>query len=152
MARRLIEAGAEGLVLFNRYLEPDIDLDALGTASQLVLSSRDELRLRLRWIGILRGQVSVSLAATGGVHLAEDVLKVLLAGADVAMLASALIRHGPAHLMTLVDGIRHWLEQKGYRSIDQIKGLVSQPRRADRSAFERANYTRMVTSLTRDWG
>jgi dihydroorotate dehydrogenase (fumarate) len=92
------------------------------------------------------------LAATGGVHLAEDVLKALLAGADVAMLASALIRHGPAHLMTLADGIRHWLELKGYRSIDQIKGLVSQPRRADQSAFERANYTRMITSLMRDSG
>ena len=150
MARRLIEAGAEGLVLFNRYLEPDIDLDALGIAPQLDLSSRGELRLRLRWIGILRRQVSVSLAATGGVHLAEDVLKVLLAGADVAMLASSLIRHGPAHLTTLVDRIRHWLEQKGYRSIDQIKGLVSQPRRTDQSAFERANYTKMITSLTRD--
>ena len=150
MARRLIEAGAEGLVLFNRYLEPDIDLDALGIAPQLDLSSRGELCLRLRWIGILRRQVSVSLAATGGVHLAEDVLKVLLAGADVAMLASSLIRHGPAHLTTLVDRIRHWLEQKGYRSIDQIKGLVSQPRRTDQSAFECANYTKMITSLTRD--
>ncbi|MGD9645167.1 MAG: dihydroorotate dehydrogenase-like protein [Pirellulales bacterium] len=150
MARRLIEAGADGLVIFNRYLQPDINLDTLEIAPQLVLSSRDELRLALRWIGILSGQVSVSLAGTGGVHLAEDVLKVLLAGADVAMLASALIQHGPAHLTTLVEGTERWLDQKGYQSIAQIKGLVSHPRCADQSAYERANYTRMITSLTRE--
>ena len=104
MAWRLIGAGADGLVLFNRFLQPDIDLETLAVAPNLVLSTSDELRLPLRWIAILRGFTDLSLAATTGVHTAEDVLKLLLAGADVTMIASALFKHGPEHLGTLLEG------------------------------------------------
>lgn len=148
MARRLVEAGADGLVLFNRFLQPDIDLETLAVAPRLVPSSRDELRLPLRWIAILRDQLSASLAGTSGVHFAEDVLKLLLAGADVVMLASVLIHRGPGILTTLLAEVAHWLEGRGYQSVAQIKGLASQRRCSCSTAYERANYAKALASFT----
>jgi dihydroorotate dehydrogenase (fumarate) len=147
MARRLLTAGANGLVLFNRYLQPDIDLDTLEVTPSLLLSSRDELRLPLRWIAILRGQTEASLAATSGIHFAEDVIKLLLAGADVGMMASALIRNGPDHLTAMLAEIEQWLAHKHFGSVAEVKGLLSQQRAAAPSAFERVNYLRTVMSL-----
>ncbi|HEX7376961.1 MAG TPA: dihydroorotate dehydrogenase-like protein [Pirellulales bacterium] len=152
MAGRLVAAGANGLVLFNRFLQPDIDLDTLEVTPNLVLSSRDELRLPLRWIAILRGQLEASLAATSGVHFAEDALKLLLAGADVTMLASAIIRNGPDHLALILAELHYWLEQRNFASVDRIKGLLSQARSRDASAFERVHYMRAVMSLTNGMG
>ena len=111
------------------------------------LSRSDELRLSLRWIAILRGQVQASLAATSGVHTAEDVLKVLLTGADVAMLASALLMHGPGHVSVLERGVLDWLAERGYESVAQIKGSVSQKAAENPEAFERANYARTLRSF-----
>jgi dihydroorotate dehydrogenase (fumarate) len=150
VAQRLVEAGANGLTLFNRYLQPDIDLDRLEVGPNLVLSSRDELRVPLRWIAILRGQLDVSLAATSGIHFAEDLIKLVLAGADVGMLASALIRNGPDHLKTLLAEFEWWMNQKHYMSVEQIKGSLSQKRYTTPSMYERANYIRTVTSMTSD--
>jgi dihydroorotate dehydrogenase (fumarate) len=150
LAQRLTAAGANGLVLFNRYLQPDIDLDTLEVTPSLLLSSRDELRLPLRWIAILRGQTPASLAATSGIHFAEDMIKLLLAGADVGMLASALIRNGPDHIGTILSELKQWLEHKHFGSVEEMKGLLSRGRGQDPSAFERVNYMRTVMSLTSD--
>lgn len=147
MARRLVAAGADGLVLFNRFLQPDIDPETRDVTPNLVLSTSDELRLPLRWIAILRGQLRASLAATTGVHTAEDVLKMLLAGADVTMLASALYKHGPDHLRALLDGVRSWLEEKEYRSVAQMKGSASQVNSPNPAAFERSNYIKTLTTF-----
>jgi dihydroorotate dehydrogenase (fumarate) len=149
MAQRLADAGANGLVLFNRFLQPDVNLDALDLKATLDLSHHNELQLRLRWISLLRGQLSVSLAATGGAHFADDVLKLLFAGADVVMLASALIRHGPNYLESLLKDISDWMEVKGFSSVEGMKGLMSR-RYADRlNADERRNYIATVTSQAR---
>ncbi|HWA97638.1 MAG TPA: dihydroorotate dehydrogenase-like protein, partial [Pirellulales bacterium] len=147
VARRLIDAGANGLVLFNRFLQPDIDVDTLSVMPHLTLSTRDELRLPLRWVAILRGQLTASLAATGGIHHAEDVIKALLAGADVAMVASTLYRYGIDHLKMIIDELRFWLEASEYVSLNQLRGNLSQARCADPGAFERANYTKAVSSF-----
>jgi len=149
MARRIVEAGANGLVLFNRFIQPDINVETLQTTSHLELSIRTELRLPLRWIAILRDQVNVSLAATTGVHFTEDVIKLLLAGADVAMLASALLRFGPGRLATILQELSHWLESRGFQSIDAVRGMLSQRHVPDSSVFERANYTQAITSFSR---
>jgi dihydroorotate dehydrogenase (fumarate) len=151
MARRLVEAGADGLVLFNRFYQPDIDLETLEIVPNLVLSSPAEMRLVLRWMAILSGRLDCSLAATTGVHGAEDVTKLVLAGADVAMMASALLRHGPERLTSTVEGLRGWLEERGYQSLEQAKGSLSQAAVADPSAFERANYMRTLVSYSADW-
>ncbi len=148
MAARLAAAGAAGLVLFNRFLQPDILLDELEVAPRLLLSTSDELRLALRWIAILRGRVAASLAATGGAHTAEDVLKLLLAGADCVMLASSLLRQGPAHVGTLVRGVERWLNEREYASVEQMKGSLSQQACPDPAAFERNNYMKALTSYT----
>jgi dihydroorotate dehydrogenase (fumarate) len=143
-AARLAEAGAAGLVLFNRFLQPDIDLDAMAVKPELHLSSNDEMRLPLRWIAILRGRVPVSLAATSGVQSRDDVVKLLLAGADVVMLASALLREGPGLLRELTDGLDEWLEEREYASVEQLKGSMSQEASGDPGAFERAHYVRAL--------
>ncbi|MCU0959084.1 MAG: dihydroorotate dehydrogenase-like protein [Pirellulaceae bacterium] len=150
LAARLAAAGAQGLVLFNRYLEPDIDTEALQIAPNLVLSDRHELRLSLRWIATLRHQVDVSLAATSGVHFAEDVLKALLAGADVAMVAAALLRYGPCWLSSMLSEMTRWLENRDYIGVSQLRGSMSMRNYADPSAYHRANYTKALTSYTRD--
>jgi dihydroorotate dehydrogenase (fumarate) len=149
MARRLVDAGADGLVLFNRFYQPDIDLEELQVRPDIKLSSSVELRLPLRWIAILKGRVEASLAATTGVHTSEDVAKLLLAGADVAMMASALLRHGPEWIGTVVDGLRNWVEENEYESVEQLKGSMSQQAIPDPSALERANYMEsLVTYAT----
>ncbi len=145
-AGRLVDAGAAGLVLFNRFYQPDIDLETLSVGPRLVLSTSDELRLPLRWMAILHGRVAASLAATSGVHDSADVLKVLLAGANVAMTTSALLRHGPEHVRVLVDGVRDWMVEREYTSVEQLTGSVSQINVGDPAAFERANY---IDTLTR---
>jgi len=146
-ARELVRAGADGLVLFNRFYQPDVDLEALEVVPRLALSSSQELRLPMRWIAILRGRVEASLAATSGVHTRDDAVKVLLAGADAVMLASALLEHGPEHLRGLEQGIAEWMAEREYESVEQLKGSMSQGAVADPAAFERANYLR-----TLQWG
>jgi dihydroorotate dehydrogenase (fumarate) len=151
MAARLSKAGARGLVLFNRFLQPDILLEELEVAPHLVLSTSDELRLALRWIAILRGRVDASLAATGGAHTVEDVLKLLLAGADCVMLASSLLTRGPNHVGALVKGIEAWMSEREYASVAQMKGSLSQQSCPDPDAFERANYMRALKSYTSEF-
>jgi dihydroorotate dehydrogenase (fumarate) len=148
MSRRLVATGASGLVLFNRFVQPDIMLDELEVAPHLVLSTSDELRLALRWIAILHGRIDASLAATGGAHTPEDVLKLLLAGADCVMIASSLLRKGPAHVGTLLRGIEQWMAEREYVSVEQMKGSLSQRACPDPAAFERANYMKALTSYT----
>jgi len=148
MAARLVRAGAKGLVLFNRFMQPDILLDELQVAPHLVLSTSDEVRLALRWIAILRGRVDASLAATGGAHTSDDVLKLLLAGADCVMLASSLLRNGPAHVSALLAGVERWLAEREYESVEQMKGSLSQRACPEPDAFERANYMKALKSYT----
>jgi dihydroorotate dehydrogenase (fumarate) len=148
LALRLAEAGADGLVLFNRFYQPDIDVERLEVAPTLTLSSREELRLRLRWIGILYRQLPVSLAATGGIHSGQDVVKALLAGADVAMLASALLRDGPEHLSRVEAGLRAWMAAGGHDTLDQVRGMLSRAGTGDAAAYERANYVSLLSSAT----
>lgn len=151
MAGRLISAGADGLVIFNRFYQPDIDLDLMEVVPNLVLSTPAELRLVLRWIAILRGRIEGSLAATTGVDGAEEAVKLVLAGADVTMMASSLLRHGPERLRETVEGLQAWLEGNGYQSLEQAKGSLSQAAVADPSTFERANYMRTLVSYSPQW-
>ena len=146
MARRLDQAGANGLVLFNRFYQPDFDLEALEVTPNLVLSRSDELRLRLTWVGILYGRVKADLAITGGVHTAEDAIKSMMAGARVAMMTSALLRNGIPHLKTVLSGIVDWMEKHEYASIRQMQGSMSQKSVAEPAAFERANYMKVLSS------
>jgi dihydroorotate dehydrogenase (fumarate) len=148
MAVRLVGAGADGLVLFNRFYQPDFDLETLQVVPHLVLSNSNELRLPLRWIAILYGRIGASLAATTGVHTAEDAMKVLLAGADVAMMTSALLINGPGHIRVVEDGMVEWMEAGGYESVSELRGSMSQQAVPDPSAFERANYMQMLTSYS----
>jgi dihydroorotate dehydrogenase (fumarate) len=151
MAQRLVSAGADGLVLFNRFYQPDIDLDRLEVVPNLVLSTPAELRLVLRWIAILHGRIECSLAATTGVDGPEEAAKLILAGADVVMMASALLRHGPERLRETVDGLRSWLVEREYESLEQAKGSLSQKSVPDPSSYERANYMRTLVSYSPDW-
>ena len=150
-ARRMTAVGASGLVLFNRFVQPDIMLDELEVAPHLVLSTSDELRLALRWIAILHGHVDTSLAATGGAHTADDVLKLLLAGADCVMIASSLLKSGPAHVRTLLAGVEQWMNEREYESVQQLKGSLSQRACPDPAAFERANYMKALKSYTSEF-
>jgi dihydroorotate dehydrogenase (fumarate) len=148
-ARDVVSAGGNGLVLFNRFYQPDLDLDTLQARPTVELSYQWELRLPLRWIAILRGRLpDTSLAATSGVHTGEDAVKALLVGADVVMMTSALIRHGPAHVATVEAGLREWLDERGYQSVWQCRGSACQSASADPTAFERANYIRALASVT----
>jgi dihydroorotate dehydrogenase (fumarate) len=151
MARRLVEAGADGLVLFNRFYQPDIDLDTLGVSPNLTLSSSHELRLVLRWMAILHGRISVDLAASTGVHRRDDAVKAILAGATVVTMASALIRHGAGRLTEVQRGVLEWLEENEYESVAQARGSLSQTAVPDPSAFERANYMKTLTSYVPTW-
>jgi dihydroorotate dehydrogenase (fumarate) len=148
MAKRLVAAGADGLVLFNRFLQPDIDLDDLETSPHLELSTRFELLKPLRWIAILHGRVNASLALTGGLHESEDLVKAILAGADVGMVASALYIHGIGHVAKILDGLRTWMEEKEYDSVEQLKGSMSQENCPNPAAFERGNYMKALVSFT----
>ncbi len=145
MALQLANAGATGLVLFNRFYQPDIDTETLKPSLTLTLSSSEELRLPLRWIALLHGQLPVSLAITGGVHTGLDVVKSLAAGADVAMTASALLQHGPSHLTTMERGLHTWLQHHGYSSVTEIRGQAS-AHAADSAVDERANYVQTLAT------
>lgn len=151
MARRLVDAGADGLVLFNRFYQPDIDLGTLSVVPNLALSSPNELRLVLRWLAILHGRIDADLAATTGIHQADDAVKSLLAGATVAMMASALLRHGPEQFTTVLDGLTAWLLQNDYESVAQARGSLSQRAVSDPSTFERANYMKTLQSYVPSW-
>ena len=146
MAAQLSTAGADGLVLFNRFLQPDIDLETMEISPWLALSTSAELRLPLRWIAILRGRVPVSLAGTTGVHDSQGALKLLLAGADVVMVASAPLAHGPHVVGEIIDDLRGWMVEREYDSIEQLKGSMSQASCPDPAAFERGNYMRALVS------
>lgn len=143
-AKRLSEAGADGLALFNRFYQPDFDLDNLEITHNLTLSTADELRLPLRWIGILYGKVSADLALTSGVHTGADVLKSMMAGAKVAMTASELLAHGYGRIPAMLDEITQWMQTNEYKSIRQMQGSMSQQAIREPAAFERANYMRIL--------
>jgi dihydroorotate dehydrogenase (fumarate) len=147
MAKRLDQAGADGLVLFNRFYQPDIDLEELEIRPNVLLSTPQALRLPLTWIGILYGRVQASLAATSGVHDPQDAIKLLMVGANVTMICSALLRNGINHLRYLEQGIREWMERREYESVGQMQGSMSQLKCPDPGAFERAQYMRAVKSL-----
>lgn len=147
MAGKLDKAGADGLVLFNRFYQPDIDLDELEVVPNLQFSISQEMRLPLRWIAVLYGHVNASLAATTGIHTPEDVIKMIMVGADVTMIASVLLKDGIAKMKEILDGIRKWMERKEYRSIEQMKGSMSSRAIADPAAFERANYLKTLNSF-----
>ncbi len=146
MAKRLDEAGADGLVLFNRFYQPDIDLETLEVKPNVILSTPQALRLPMRWIAILHGHIKASLAATSGVHEAQDVLKMLMAGADVTMLCSVLLRHGVNHIRIIEQEVRRWMTEHEYVSVRQMQGSVSQKNCADPTAFERAQYMKALTT------
>ena len=148
MARRVVDAGADGLVLFNRFYQPDLDLDTLEVVNRVELSRPSELRLPLRWIAILRPQLGagVSVAATSGVHGGTDVVKAIMVGADVAMLTSAVLRAGPDHLRAVEAELVEWMARHDYESVTQLRGSASQAASGDPSAFERANYVQMLHS------
>jgi dihydroorotate dehydrogenase (fumarate) len=140
IALRLAEAGADALVLFNRFLQPDIDPEALAIVPRANLSSPADGRLPRTWIALLRGRVSASLAATTGVEVTADVAAFLLAGADVVMTTSALLRHGTGYATELIEGLSAWMERKGFTSVDQLRGMLAVPAHADQAAYERAGY------------
>jgi dihydroorotate dehydrogenase (fumarate) len=144
MAKRLDEAGANGLVLFNRFYQPDVDIEELEVVPNVQLSSSKSLRLPLRWIGILFARVKASLAATSGVHTAEDAVKLIMAGADVTMLCSSLLLKGPQHLKEVLAGMERWMQEHEYISVQQMRGSMSQKSVADPTAFERANYMKAL--------
>jgi dihydroorotate dehydrogenase (fumarate) len=146
MAARLDAAGADGLVLFNRFYQPDIDLEKLEVSPSVILSTPQAMRLPLRWVAILYGKVKASLAATSGIHSAEDVLKILMAGADVAMMCSALLKHGPEHVGTVLKDLQQWMHDHEYTSVTQMKGSMSHKSVAEPAAFERANYMKVLQS------
>jgi len=147
MAKRFDEAGANALVLFNRFYQPDINLDELEIQPNVLLSGPQALRLPLTWVGILFGRIRANLAATSGVHGPEDVIKLLMVGADVTMLCSTLLRNGISHLRYIEDGLLEWMERHEYESVQQMKGSMSQLRCPDPSAFERAQYMKAVKGV-----
>ncbi len=146
-ARNLVEAGVNGLVLFNRFYQPDLDLEELEVVPSLVLSNSQELRLPLRWIAILYGRISADFALTTGIHTAEDLLKATMAGASASMSASTFLKYGIAHGTEILDGVISWMEEHEYESIAQMKGSMSQQAVAEPAAFERANYIKVLSSF-----
>src|SRR5262249_3794703 len=148
MALELEQAGADALVLFNRFYQPDFDLDRLEVVPALALSSPQELLLRLHWVAILYGRVGIDLAVTGGVHSAPAVLKALMAGARVAMMTSDLLKHGIDYLTEVRGGLLHWMEDHEYESVRQMQGSMSQWSVADPNAFQRANYMKVLRSYS----
>ena len=149
VAQRLRKSGADGLVLFNRFYQPDIDLDDLTLRHDLELSHHNEIRLPLLWIALLAGNVELSLAATSGVETSEEVVKYVLAGADAVMTTSALLRNGIEHMATLLDGLQFWLDTRGFTSIDEVRGMFSHARVDDPSGFERANYVHVLQTYAK---
>ncbi|MDQ1301525.1 MAG: Dihydroorotate dehydrogenase, partial [Chloroflexota bacterium] len=146
MAHRLDRAGADALALFNRFYQPDFDLEELAVTPHLMLSTPWEMRLPLRWIAILYGHVSASLALTSGVHTAEDAVKAVMAGANIANVCSALLERGPGYIAELVRGFGEWMAAHEYESVAQMRGALSQRNVAEPAAFERANYMKVLGS------
>ncbi len=146
MARILVDAGADGLVLFNRFYQPDFDLESMQVSPTLELSEQNEIRLPLLWIGVLAGRIEASIAATTGVRTVEQAVKYLLAGADVVMTTSSLLRNGPRHMADLLRGLAQWMADKGYEDVGRLRGAMSQRQVADPAAFERANYIKVLQS------
>ena len=151
MAKQFDEAGADALVLFNRFYQPDFDLDKLEVVTDLELSTPREIRLPLLWIAVLHGRIGSSLAATRGVHSAEEVIKYLMAGADAVMTTSGVLKRGIGFFTTLVNDLKVWMEDRGYESVEQMKGAMSHKNCADPSAFERANYIKVLESYRPEW-
>jgi len=149
MARELVRAGASGLVLFNRFYQPDIDLETLAVSPNILLSTPMAMRLPLRWIAILRGRVHADLAATSGIHRAADVIKMIMAGADVTMLCSVLLRRGIDHIRVIEHEVKEWLQAHEYDSLEQLKGSMCQRSCPDPEAFERAHYIRGISTSWR---
>ena len=147
LSQRFVAAGANGLVLFNRFYQPDFDLESLEVVPQLTFSTSDELRLPLRWIAIMYGRVDADFALTSGVHSGTDVIKAMMAGAQVAMLASELLSHGVKRLGEILAELPQWMELHDYQSIEQMQGSMSQLAVADPAAFERANYMKILNTL-----
>ena len=152
MALRLDEAGADGLVLFNRFLHPDVDPETLVVTPGVGLSTPEEARLARSWIAILSGQVRASLAATTGVESARDVAAYLLAGADVVMTASALLRHGLGHAEVLLDGLTEWLKRKGFDSVREARARLAVPAGVDPDVYQRAGYVAALNAARRIYG
>lgn len=146
--KRLEHAGAQGVALFNRFYQPDIDLDTLCVVDRLHLSYPDEALLRIRWLSILHGRTGLTLAATGGVHGQDEALKMLLVGADVVHLASCLLQHGPARLTQILQDIERWMEEREYASVAQLKGSMSQKNLLDPAAMARLSYLRVLDSFS----
>ncbi len=146
MAKQLDDAGADALVLFNRFYQPDIDLDELEVSPHILLSTPQALRLPMRWIAILYGRINADLAATSGIHWGRDVIKVIMAGASVAQVCSALLKNGIDHLRVILQAVHEWMEKNEYESIQQMKGSMSQVKCPDPAAFERAQYMRALTT------
>jgi dihydroorotate dehydrogenase (fumarate) len=147
VARRLVDAGANGLVLFNRFYQPDFDLERLEVTPNLALSTSADLRLPLHWIAILYGRIECDFALTSGVHTAQDVLKAMMAGANVAMITSELLANGVYRIADILEDLRRWMIEREYESIAQMRGSMSQRAVAEPAAFERANYLRMLNSF-----
>ncbi len=152
MARRLDGAGADGLVLFNRFLQPDVDVESFTVDPGVTLSTPQEGRLPRTWIALLRHHVAASLAATTGVESGEDVVKYLLAGADVVMTASALLRHGVPHAQVLLDGLQDWMARKGFARVDEFRGLLAVPLGTDAPGYERAGYVSALDHARSTYG
>jgi dihydroorotate dehydrogenase (fumarate) len=151
LAAALDETGAEGLVLFNRFYQPDIDIDTLEVVPRLRLSDSSELLLRIRWLAILAGRLRASLAASGGVHEVEDVVKAVMAGADAVQLVSTLLVHGPERLRVLRQGLAAWMAEREYGSLREMRGSMSLTRCPDPRAFERGNYMRILQTWRGEW-
>lgn len=147
MAKRLSEAGADGLVLFNRFYQPDIDLNLLQVDSRASLSTPNEIRAPLLWIAVLYGRIKASLAASRGVHSAEEIVKYLLVGADAVAVASALMKNGPQYLQVLINDLEQWLSARNYQSLDEVRGVMSRLHAANPDAFERVNYIKVLESF-----
>jgi len=146
LAMELRTVGVDGLVLFNRFYQPDIDLGLLSVMPQLHLSDSSELLLRLRWLAILSGRCSMSLACSGGVHTAEDAIKAIMSGAHAVQIVSALLKHGPGHLKTILDNLKRWMADNEYESVRQMLGSLSLAKYPNPGAFERGNYMRVLNS------
>jgi dihydroorotate dehydrogenase (fumarate) len=151
MAKHLCEAGADGLVLFNRFYQPDIDIEALEVQPRLLLSTPQSLRLPLHWIGILYGRLQADLAATSGIHNAEDVVRLLMAGATVTQVVGVLLRHGVAHLRSIEQDLENWLTEHEYADLSQLRGTMSQRNCPDPSQFERVQYMKTLQTYHPHW-
>lgn len=150
MTKQLADNGANGLVLFNRFYQPDLDIENLDVMPHLVLSDQRALRLPLRWVAMLYGRVDADFAITSGIHTSEDVLKGLMAGAKITMMASALLKNGPAHITTLLEEIEQWMEDHEYESVAQMQGSLSQLNAAAPDLYERANYMKVLNEYRKD--